>query len=404
MARLDALARFSDEEGHLARTFLSPAHRCAADRVKAWMEEAGMTARIDAIGNVVGRYEGRRPGAPALLIGSHLDTVRRAGRYDGSFGVLTAVAAVAELSARGMRFETAVEVIAFGDEEGVRFPTTLSGSRAIAGTFDAAALDLVDDRGITLRDALAAFGCDPAAIGAVARRPEDILGYVEVHIEQGPVLEREGLAVGVVTAIAGASRAAIDVAGEAGHAGTVPMGLRRDALAAAAEMVLAVESTGRSAPDLVATVGRLVAEPGAVNVIPGRAAFTVDLRHPEDAVREAAIAALEGRIREIATRRGVRAEIRPTHAARATRCDPGMIAALSRAVAEAGLPVRLLPSGAGHDAMAVAALCPVGMLFVRCAGGVSHDPAEAVDQADAGAALDVLLRFLLNVLHAGAVR
>ncbi|MGQ7792333.1 allantoate amidohydrolase [Faunimonas sp. B44] len=398
MERLDLLAGFSDEPDALTRLYLSPAHAHAAAQVMEWMREAGMSARIDAVGNVVGRYEGRERSAPALLIGSHIDTVRQAGRYDGPLGVLVGIAAVEEVAARGIRPAAAIEVIAFGDEEGVRFPTTLSGSRALAGAFDPASLDMRDEDGVTLREALLHFGCDPSGIASLARRPEDVVGYVEVHIEQGPVLEREGLPVGVVTAIAGATRATTEVRGEPGHAGTVPMALRRDALAAAAEMVLAVEAVGKSEPDLVATVGRIAAAPGAVNVVAGRAEFTIDLRHPVDRRREAAFEEVGRRLSEIGRRRGVRAEMRLTHAAPAVPCSPWLIDALAAAVTAAGLPVRLLPSGAGHDAMALAPLCPIGMLFVRCRGGVSHNPAEAITAEDAGAALDVLLRLLLQLM------
>ena len=271
MARLDELSAFTSEEGWLTRLYLTPAHKEAALRVMGWMEEAGMAARLDAVGNVVGHYEGSRPGLPALLLGSHIDTVRDAGKYDGSFGVVAAIAAVAELDRRGERLPFAIEVLAFGDEEGVRFPSTIAGSRAVAGRFDPATLDLTDADRVRLGAALAAFGGDPAGIPETARRPEQVVGYVELHIEQGPVLEAMSLPVGVVTAINGASRFRIEVTGTAGHAGTVPMRLRKDALAAAAEMILAVErrAAGATETGLVATVGRIEALPGAPNVIPG---------------------------------------------------------------------------------------------------------------------------------------
>ncbi len=279
----------------------------------AWMGEAGMTSRIDAAGNVVGRYEGDRPGLPALLIGSHIDTVRNAGKYDGNFGVLAGVAAVAELNRRAERLPFAIEVVGFGDEEGVRFPVTLTGSRALAGTFDPAALAAVDADGIGYAEALRAFGGDPDAIATAAKQPDEVLAYVEVHIEQGPVLEAENLGVGVVTGINGASRFIVRVGGTANHAGTVPMKLRRDALAGAAEMVLAVERRGLEGTDLVATVGRIEALPGAVNVIPGDAVFTIDLRSPDDAARNAASAAIMGDLEAIAGRRGLTIAVEQTH-------------------------------------------------------------------------------------------
>ncbi|HET6469570.1 MAG TPA: allantoate amidohydrolase [Geminicoccaceae bacterium] len=394
MARLDALAAFTDEAGALTRLYLSPAHEAAALQVRQWMEEAGMDARIDAVGNVAGRYEAATPGAPALLLGSHIDTVRDAGRYDGNLGVLAAIAAVAVLHAAGERLPFAVEVLAFGDEEGVRFPTTLTGSRAVAGTLDPVALDARDAEGTRLGEALRAFGCDPAAVGSVARRPEAVLGYVELHIEQGPVLEAAGLPLGVVTAINGASRFQIEVQGEAGHAGTVPMALRRDALAGAAEMVLAVERRAAAEAELVATVGRLDVVPGAINVIPGGVRLTLDLRAPADGARAAAVADLERAFRAIAERRRLGLTLTPSHEAAACPCDPALIAQLEAAVARAGLRPLRLPSGAGHDAMALAALCPVGMLFVRCKGGVSHHPAESITAEDAALALAVLVDFL----------
>ncbi|UEM05979.1 allantoate amidohydrolase [Skermanella rosea] len=394
MDRLDRFAAISAEPGALTRLFLTPEHRAAADRLMAWMAEAGMAARIDPAGNVVGRYEGTRPGLPALLIGSHIDTVRNAGRYDGNLGVLAGVAAVSELHRRGERLPFAIEVVGFGDEEGVRFPITLTGSRALAGRFDPAALDAVDADGIGYADALRAFGGDPDAIASAARDPADILAYVEAHIEQGPVLEAENLGVGIVTGINGASRYAVTVGGTAGHAGTVPMSLRRDAVAGAAEMILSVERRARAIPDLVATVGRIEARPGAVNVIPGEAIFTIDIRSPDDTVRLAAMEAIADDFAAIAARRALTLSIGKTHDAPATACAPALIDRLSAAVERCGLHARRLPSGAGHDAMAIASLCPVGMLFTRCRGGISHNPAESITVEDADLTVRVLLEFI----------
>ncbi|WP_029010257.1 allantoate amidohydrolase [Azospirillum halopraeferens] len=403
MERLDAFAAFSEEAGALTRLYLTPAHRAAADRLAGWMSEAGMTVRLDGAGTVVGRYEGAEPGRPALLIGSHIDTVRNAGAYDGNLGVLAGVAAVAELHRAGERLPFAVEVLGFGDEEGVRFPVTLTGSRAVAGTADPAALDAVDADGISVREALRRFGCT-GDLAAVARRRADVLAFLEVHIEQGPVLEAAGLPLGVVTAINGASRFALTVTGTAGHAGTVPMGLRRDALAAAAEMVLAVEARGAAEPDLVATVGRIAAVPGAVNVIPGAVRFTLDVRAPRDDARAAAAADILAACRAVAARRGVGFDAERTHDAPAVACAGPLIAALEAAAARAGVPPHRLPSGAGHDAMALAALCPVGMLFVRCAGGISHHPAEAITADDAGLAVRVLLDTIRHLDPSGLER
>ncbi|HEX4765634.1 MAG TPA: allantoate amidohydrolase [Lichenihabitans sp.] len=394
MARLDELATLSSDGEALTRLYLTPEHKAAALKVMGWMEDAGMAASLDAVGNVVGRYAGSAPDAGTLILGSHIDTVRDAGRYDGNFGVVAAIEAVAELHARQERLAVAIEIIAFGDEEGVRFPVTLSGSRAVAGTFDPAALDVTDDAGISLRAALDAFGGDPRAIAAIGRRKADILGYVEAHIEQGPVLEAEGLPVGIVTAIAGASRFKVEVEGVAGHAGTVPMRLRRDALAAAAEMISTVERTALDAPDLVATVGRIEVQPGAVNVIPARAGFTVDLRSPSDAVRRHALGALHATFADIAARRGVSVAVVPFYDEAAAPCAPPLQQALEAAVQAEGIRPLCLPSGAGHDGLAMIALCPIAMLFVRCAGGISHNPAESIAAEDAETAVRVLVAFL----------
>ena len=308
-ARIDALAALSCDPGKLTRLYLTPSHRRAADLVLQWMLEAGMTALVDAVGNVIGRYEGAWSDAPALLLGSHIDTVRDAGKFDGNLGVVTAIAVVAKLQASGQRLPFAIEVVAFGDEEGVRFASTLGGSRALAGTFDAALLDETDVDGQSRRQALIAFGCDPTKLAADARDPTQTLGYVEVHIEQGPVLEAKDLPLGVVTAINGARRGTVTIAGVSGHAGTVPMSMRRDALAAAAEMILAVERIGAGNNDSVATVGRLEIANAGTNTVPGQVSFSLDIRSPVDARREAAAKKIERAIAEIATRRHVTAAV-----------------------------------------------------------------------------------------------
>ena len=392
--RVDALARFSEDPENLTRLYLTPAHRSAAEAVMDWMLAAGMTARIDAIGNVVGRYEGQAPGAPALLTGSHIDTVRDAGAYDGNLGVALPVACIGELHAREERLAFAVEVIAFGDEEGVRFPTTLSGSRAVAGTFDPSVLDLQDDAGVTLADALRGFGGDPDAVDGEARRREDVLAFVEVHIEQGPVLEDAGLPLGVVTAISGAGRFTIEVGGMAGHAGTLPMDLRRDALAGAAEMLLAIERRAGESAGLVATAGRLDLSPGAANVVPGHVRFTLDIRAPEDALRHAALNDIREAMAAIARRRNLTLEIEEFHEAAAVACAPALMTQLEDAITRCGHRPLRLPSGAGHDAMAMAELCPVAMMFLRCDAGISHNPAESVTTEDVDVAARAFLDFL----------
>jgi allantoate deiminase len=392
MARLDAFAAFSDEPRRLTRLFLSDAHRRAAQAFIGWCGEAGLEARIDAAGNVVARYEGKRAGAPAVMLGSHIDTVRDAGRYDGNYGALAALAVVETLAERGERLDHAIEIVAFGDEEGVRFRTTLTGSRALAGTYPEDALDQRDSGGVSMREALKAFGGDPERAGSIRRT--GVAAFVEAHIEQGPTLEAEGLPLGVVTAINGATRLEVGVDGVAGHAGATPMRLRRDALTAAAEMALAIEARARGEADLVATVGRFDVWPDATNVIPGHVQFSIDLRSPDDASRAAALADLEDRIAAIAAARGVRVSVGRTHDADAFACDANIIAGLKQAVEAVGVPPRLLPSGAGHDTMAIGALCPAGMLFVRCKGGVSHNPLESITLEDCALGLKALTRFV----------
>ena len=392
MARLDAFAAFSDEPRRLTRLFLSDAHRRAAQAFIGWCGEAGLEARIDAAGNVVARYEGRRAGAPALMLGSHIDTVRDAGRYDGNYGALAALAVVETLAERGERLDHAIEIVAFGDEEGVRFRTTLTGSRALAGTYPEDALDQRDSSGVSMREALKAFGGDPERAGSIRRT--GVAAFVEAHIEQGPILEAEGLPLGIVTAINGATRLEVGVDGVAGHAGATPMRLRRDALTAAAEMALAIEARARGEADLVATVGRFDVWPDATNVIPGHVQFSIDIRSPDDARRAAALADLEARITAIAASRGVRVSIAKPHDANAFACDPSIIADLKKAVEAIGVPPRLLPSGAGHDSMVMGKLCRAGMLFVRCKGGVSHNPLESITVEDCALGLKALTRFV----------
>lgn len=396
LSRIDRLAEISESPDGLTRRYLTPEHAAANALVGGWMEEAGMTVRQDAVGNIVGRFEGDAEGLPALIIGSHLDTVVMAGRYDGMLGVVTAIACVASLDQRAIRLPFAIEVVGFGDEEGVRFQSTYLGSRAIAGRFDHSLLERPDRDGITMADAMRAFGLDPGRIGEATRRPEDVVAYLELHIEQGPVLESEDLAVGTVTAIAGATRLEVRLQGMAGHAGTVPMGQRRDALVAASECVLAVEETAALRPEVVGTVGQLSVEPGASNVIPGKVSFSVDLRAAEDVSRKAALEALIERMRAIAARRSVELTVETVHEAASVACAPWIMEQIDRAAtAQCGRSFRL-PSGAGHDAAAMADLTDAGMIFVRCKGGISHNPEESVTQEDVTAGLRLLLSVVEN--------
>ncbi len=393
VARCDALgvAPFSDMAGGLYRGYLTPAYAAAQQAVADWMAEAGMTVHRDAAANLIGRYEGVDPAAPALMIGSHLDSVRDGGRYDGPLGILLGVEAVAALHDSGRRQPFAIEVIAFGDEEGSRFPAAMLSSRAVAGTLKAEALDLVDGQGVALADA----GVDIATYLSAARPPGTVRAYLEAHIEQGPLLEAEGLAVGTVTGIAAQLRYQVRVMGTAGHAGTTSMALRRDALPGAAEMVLAVERIARAdASDLVATVGRIEALPGAVNVIPGEVCFTIDVRSGDAARRDRGAAVIVDAIAAIAAARQLGITTQLVHDLPASPCDPALMDLMDAAITGAGQPPRRLVSGAGHDAMVMAALCPTAMLFIRCRDGISHNPAEHVDPDDAEIALAVMSGFI----------
>jgi allantoate deiminase len=367
--------------------------RAAHSLVSGWMRATGMTVHEDNVGNLVGSYPADRSAARTLIIGSHLDTVRDAGKYDGVLGVLVGLAAVERLHQTERRLPFGIEVVAFTDEEGLRFPACL-GSRAMVGSFDQAALHLPDADGVTLAEAIRAFGGDPDLIVQDVRRSQDLLGYLEVHIEQGPTLERAGLPVGVVSAISGFSRTNLAFIGVAGHAGTVPMSMRHDALCAAAEFVLAAEAHARSVPGLVSTVGELSISPGARNVIPGAAMLSLDLRHQDEHERLAGQADLHWRAGEIASTRGLslRWDAAQDHAA--VPMAPDLRERLAAAIVAAGHPPTELPSGAGHDAAVMAGLTDAAMLFVRCAGGVSHNPVESVTVEDVAVAIDVMGRFL----------
>lgn len=394
MERCEILGAISEEPNLLVRPYGSEAMRRVNEIVAGWMLDAGMSVRRDDIGNLIGRYEALKEGGGTLVLGSHLDTVRDAGKYDGPLGVLVALACVERLNERSERAPFAIEVVAFADEEGLRFGTTYLGSSAYAGAFDPGLLDLEDADGVTLAEAIRLFGGDPDALAGNGRASENLIGYCEVHIEQGPVLERRGLTVGVVTGIQGQSRVGVGFVGEAGHAGTVPMEARRDALTAAAEFMLAVEETARGEAGMVATVGSIEVHPGAGNVIPGESNLSLDLRHHDDAVRESARDTLRERAEEIGGARGCEVRWLVRQEARAVPTDVGLTALLARAVEEIQHSIERLPSGAGHDAAQMAAVAPVAMLFVRCEGGISHNPAESVEEQDVAAAVDTVSRFL----------
>jgi allantoate deiminase len=373
MRRCDELGAISDERGRLTRTFASPAMRRANKLVGSWMREAGLQVREDAAFNLLGRWNSNQRGAKTFLLGSHLDTVRAAGKYDGPLGVLAAIAAVQLLRERGVKLPFNLEIVGFSDEEGVRYQTAYLGSRAFAGTLTPADLARIEEKQII----------------KARRNKNEFLGYAEVHIEQGPVLEKNNLPVGVVTAIAGQSRLHVEFQGVAGHAGTVPMNLRYDALVGAAELVLAAENCG-----VTATVGKLEVESGACNVIPGKVSLTLDVRNQNDLRRLAAVKALQTKAQTITKRRGLKLSWLPVQQTAAVQCDKNLTQIFSKSVAQRGLKVLKLPSGAGHDAAAISAICPVTMLFVRCKGGISHNPAESVKTTDVRVAIEVLADFI----------
>ena len=389
--RCEELACWTDEPGHITRTFLSPATREVHTCLRQWMEDAGMTVRLDAAGNLRGMRPGSQPHDPVLYLGSHIDTVPHAGAFDGVLGVALAIALVEAHKNRRLRF--GIEVVAFSEEEGVRFGVPFIGSRALAGTIDADLLGRRDALGQTVAEAIREFELDPeripeAAVGDAA------LGYLEFHIEQGPVLESLHLPLGIVESIAGQSRFGIVFEGRANHAGTTPAPLRRDALAGAAEWIGRVEREACATPDLRATVGSLAVEPGASNVIAGKVRATLDVRHTNDQTRLQAVEALLNAATQIAARRGLQISWEQRLDQPATPMHPSMVAALERAVSRAGFPVHKLASGAGHDAMVMAAKCPSAMLFLRSPGGVSHHPDETVLPEDVAAALAVGFAFL----------
>ncbi|MCU1423014.1 MAG: Zn-dependent hydrolase [Microbacteriaceae bacterium] len=397
MDRCETLATISSQPDRLERVHLSPEHRAANDLVAEWMREAGLSTWQDAAGNQCGRLEGAEPGLPALLIGSHIDTVPDAGRYDGMLGVLLGIQVAARIHGSGIRLPFALEVVAFSDEEGTRFGMALLGSRALAGTWDDAWWSLHDKDGITLAEAFQDFGLDPARLPGAFRRPENYVGYLETHIEQGPILDDADRRLAVVTSIAGARRYSIEVTGKAGHAGGTPYDRRRDALVGASELVVEIERISRRR-GVIGTVGKLQAFPGGVNVIPGRVELSLDLRAEFDDERDAALDEIWATAEELCARRGLTLATSEIYRADAVPCDPRLMQAIGAGIRATGDDAPLaFWSRAGHDGMAVVALTPIAMLFLRCRGGVSHHPDEHVRTSDVAAALDAFEAAVLAV-------
>jgi allantoate deiminase len=415
MRRCDELAGCTDRAGEITRLFCSPAMRKAHAALQGWMETVGMRCRFDPAGNLIGRLEAdgarlngadtaRSPGAgrPALLIGSHLDSVVNAGKYDGTLGVLLGLA-VAEVAAElKIELPFALEAVAFCEEEGVRYQTPYFGSRALVGDVPAALLERQDADGIALACALRSFGGDPDRLAECVYRPEQVVAFVEPHIEQGPILDDQSLGVGVVTGIVGQHRAGLQFVGQAGHAGTVPMASRHDALAAAAQFIVELEQFAAAERNLVATIGRVEVMPNVGNVIPGEVRLGLDLRHADDDVRRPAFDEVVRRANAIARQRGLEFKLLWSQEEGRVEFDATCVRLLEQAVAQAGVRQVGLTSGAGHDAVVMAAHFRTAMLFVRCARGVSHHPAEAVSESDVCLALDVLLRFVDNLAAARA--
>ena len=394
--RCQTLAGFSEDAGSIRRTFLSPPMRDCHREISAWVAPLGLIPRLDAAGNLRILYTAGSEGEvnlPRLLIGSHLDTVPNAGAYDGILGVVLAVALLDAIATSHRKLPFAIEVIGFSEEEGVRFGTPFIGSRALVGSLDEQTLSRQDPQGISIRQAIGEFGLDPHDISQAAIG-ENVLGFLEFHIEQGPVLELEGQPLGVVEAIAGQSRLEFTFVGAANHAGTTPMNLRRDALAAAAEWITAVERHAQTTNGLVATVGAIDIKPGATNVIAGETRLSLDARHGDDETRQAAVDHFVSQAEDIAARRGLKVQCRVLLDQRAVAMDKLLVDQIERAAVEAGCDPRRMVSGAGHDAMILAEKVPTGMIFLRTPGGVSHDPAESVKVEDVAKAIDCGLRLL----------
>lgn len=391
--RCDALALHSQSYEGMDRRYLTSEHSLANLQVAKWMENAGMETWTDQVGNQWGKYASDEDDAPSFLMGSHIDTVPNGGIYDGILGILLPVSLVQYLKDNDIKLPFHLEIVAFGDEEGTRFGTTLLGSRAITGLWQQQWANLMDATGVTIQEALKIFGCDIDKTHTASRLGDKIIGFLETHIEQGPVLEAENLPIGNVSGIAGAKRFQLKIKGMAGHAGTVPMHMRHDALVASAEMIQAIDEVATEL-GVVATVGRLANYPNAVNVIPGDVEFSLDIRSEIDSRRDATLDILKQVLEQIAQKRQVTLNWKMTHSANAVACDAKLQHLVSGAITDAGYRPTTMPSGAGHDAMALADICPVAMLFVRCDKGISHHPAESITIEDVEAAIQVLVNFI----------
>jgi allantoate deiminase len=387
----------TQEVGGITRLSFSPEERAAKDLVTGFMKEAGLSVREDEAGNLIGRKEGTNPNAPVVLIGSHLDSVPSGGNFDGPLGVLSGVEALQTMNEQGVETEHPIEVIAFTDEEGTRFGYGMIGSRGIAGLLKEDELVSRDEAGISIAEAMANVGLDPAQISKAAREPGSVKAYVELHIEQGKVLESRDLSVGIVSGVAGPLWLKFILEGEAGHAGATPMNMRKDPLAAAAEVMLVIERQAARQEISVGTVGKLQVFPGGVNIIPGRVEFTLDLRDVDIQVRDQVEQAIMAEAEAICAKRGVKLQVELLQRINPAVCSEEIRSAIQAACAAEGLETITLPSGAGHDCMQLTELCPVGMIFARSKDGISHNPAEYTSKEDCGNGAQVLYRTVLSL-------
>ncbi|KZE51647.1 Zn-dependent hydrolase [Brevibacillus parabrevis] len=396
--RLGQLGKIGAQEaGGITRLSFTPEERAAKDLVASFMKEAGLDVREDEVGNLIGRKEGKNPSAPAVLVGSHIDSVPNGGNFDGPLGVLAGVEILQTMNEQGIETEHPIEVLALTDEEGTRFGYGMIGSRGIAGLIKRSELEQADKDGITIAEAMRQVGLDPDQTSLAARAPGSVKAYVELHIEQGKVLESRGLSVGIVTGVAGPLWMKFILEGEAGHAGATPMNLRRDPLAAAARVMLAIEEEAARTRTSVGTVGQIQAFPGGVNVIPGRVEFSLDLRDVDELIRDDVERRICDRAKAICAERNVTLKVELLQRIAPAVCSDSIQEAAADGCAAEGLEVFRLPSGAGHDCMQLADLCPVGMIFIRSQAGISHNPAEYSTMEDCADGAKVLYRTVLTL-------
>lgn len=394
IARCREIAACTEVPGEITRVFLTPPMHAVHALLRGWMETTGMIVDIDAIGNLRAVWPGCTPNSPRLLIGSHLDTVPNAGAFDGILGVVLGVAIIEEL--RGQQLPFAIEIIGFSEEEGVRFNTPFLGSLALVGKLNAETMTRTDREGISVRQAIEAYGLDPAQLPKAVLSDRSF-AYIEFHIEQGPILESNNDSLGIVEALVGQTRMEIIFTGQANHAGTTPMHLRHDAMTAAADWIVAVETYARSQEGLVATIGKVEVSPGAGNVIAGRVVASLDVRHADDAIRQASIVAISQLAETAAAKRGVQLAMHTQLEQPAVALDSRLTTMLENAATQAGFPSRRMTSGAGHDAMILAPVIPSTMLFLRSPGGLSHHPDESMHPEDVEAALATAMEFLAHL-------